>query len=273
MVEDMDLPLSRPEQLPPLGTSRERLAMDFKREVNPAKHFEMAKDVAAFANSAGGVILVGAEEEENRLARYSPMAEARADLVRAAYSQAVTTRCSPVPICEAAVVLIPGGALVAVSVWAFPAQAVGVRLNGDKAVEGHGGPGWVFPLRTAVDTVLIRPEQLPMLMLPELRRIAILLEMIPFSRRRDIEVHQLLQRLENGRWAEQMTSLDFVEVRLLENVAVFRGSAGVLPESLCHIPLEAIQSAWSTVNGTWRITVRGMIEAHNASGLVFDPRY
>src|SRR5438876_521586 len=53
--------------LPPSGLlsarSREKLDLDFKRFADERKMWEHAKDVAAFANAFGGVLLVGADNE------------------------------------------------------------------------------------------------------------------------------------------------------------------------------------------------------------------
>src|SRR5947207_14973186 len=91
--------IMRPEDLPPVGSAREILALDFKRDLyDLAKPFEMAKDVAAFANASGGSILVGADEDQARhvLASYKPISgEAIAAAQRGAVSGAVRDRCGP----------------------------------------------------------------------------------------------------------------------------------------------------------------------------------
>lgn len=250
--------LTRAEDLPLVGIAREQLLVDFKAQVDPKRHFELAKDVAAFANASGGVVLVGAVEENGKLARYNPLPEALGNEIRAAYSQAVRDRCSPVPLCDPVAIATGGGFVIAVSVWPFPTQPVGVKISGDRATEGHAGPGWVFPLRTGVDSVFVRPEQLPMLMLPDLRRMAILLDAIPNDRRADLAVTFRMGVLAHGSYKKGEQLLDFVEVRLLENVAVFRGAAGKMPETLCHVPLDGIESVWSTGKG-WRIAFKGFV--------------
>ena len=100
-----------------------------------------------------------------------------------------------------------------------------------------------------------------MLMLPELRRTAILLDAIPADRRRDLSVNVRSGVFPNGRYKKETQLLDFVEVRLLENVAVFRGGAGKLPETMCHVPLDGVESVWSTGKGGWQIALRGFVQA------------
>jgi hypothetical protein len=59
-------PITKPEQLPPEGTTIETLGRDFKKLAPSLNPPEMAKDVAAFANRIGGVIIVGAIEDQAR---------------------------------------------------------------------------------------------------------------------------------------------------------------------------------------------------------------
>jgi predicted HTH transcriptional regulator len=57
--------------LPPAGPlnnrSREKSDLDFKTFVEQAKSWENAKDVAAFANALGGVLLIGADDSTGLL--------------------------------------------------------------------------------------------------------------------------------------------------------------------------------------------------------------
>jgi predicted HTH transcriptional regulator len=87
--------------LPPVGANAEHLGIDLKQEVgDPRNYQEMAKDVAAFANASGGVILVGAIEDRARriVARYSPMERDLAKRVCDAFNHATRDLCSPKPV-------------------------------------------------------------------------------------------------------------------------------------------------------------------------------
>ncbi|HEY6476697.1 MAG TPA: ATP-binding protein [Polyangia bacterium] len=117
VVTSADLPLE--------GTSRESGTYDFKRTVDPAKKRELAKDVAAFANAMGGVVLVGADEDRDTgtLREYAPMPEAFAESVKAAYDRAITEFCRPQPIIDAVRVKAPppaSGYVVAINVNPTP---------------------------------------------------------------------------------------------------------------------------------------------------------
>jgi len=77
-------PIVRPEDLPSPGTSTELPELDFKSTVNTADSIELAKDVAALANTVGGSILVGASAQGQRLVAYrgvtEPLVRIRQDL-------------------------------------------------------------------------------------------------------------------------------------------------------------------------------------------------
>src|SRR5262245_57289339 len=83
--------------LPGAGTSREEFSLDAKVTYDPAKKFEMGKDVAAFANASGGALLIGAYEDSAKLIHYRPLSSADAINIRQAFEEAVRDRCTPIP--------------------------------------------------------------------------------------------------------------------------------------------------------------------------------
>lgn len=232
-------PITSPEQLPDEGTSVETLARDFKRLV-PAgalDRAELAKDVAAFANRIGGVLLIGAVEDKKRgtLGRYNPADEVTANEMRRACSEAVRDFCSPQPVFDAERVPKDGGFVVAVNVWPFPGQAIGVRRTGD----AHA---YTFPLRTGTDCTFLRPEQLPMLMIPELRRIVALLYGIPAGK--DVFVQQP---------SGPRMKFRFLEADEVRNVVVLTYTDGQSANRPFNIPLDSIVSVWCNEAGLWEL--------------------
>lgn len=262
----MRFPLTGPDNLPQEGAKHEDLRLDFKRTVDTSDSTELAKDIAAFANSSGGVILVGAAEgKNNTLGKYQPMTQREAGEIKDAYALAVRDRCSPAPIHDAVLIPHDSGWLVAVNVWPFPGQPVGVS----RRESGRGdadSAGWCFPMRTGTHAVFLKPEQLPMLMVPEPRRIAVLLDSIPSDRRTNI---CLVFQFQAGS-STARTDLDLEEVNPLANVAVFRVSQSQpegrlkLPAAqLLHVPLDGIASVWRTEGGAWSVCLRGTISVLN----------
>jgi len=137
-VPPVAFPVSTQNDLPPVGGGREQFDFDCKGDVDETDTFELARDVAAFANLAGGVILVGAVEDPARgvIRKYRPMAEERAHLIAGAYSKSVAQRCSPAPLIDPTVLPLEGAHIVGVNVWPFPAQVVGVRIPDAETFRG-----------------------------------------------------------------------------------------------------------------------------------------
>jgi hypothetical protein len=165
--------------LPAIGDGYERATLDLKLRVDAKKGFHAAKDVAAFANHLGGTLLVGAQETNGCVGKYEPLDEPTANASHAAISQAVRDRCSPRPLIDFVRRPHQAGIVLAVNVWPYIGQVIGVAVKCRKEHDGYGDDAYVFPVRVGVDSVYLLPEQLPMFMLPEVRRVVILLQRIP----------------------------------------------------------------------------------------------
>ncbi len=161
--------------LPEIGTL-ETPSCDFKKFELTLKpdRFELAKDVAAMANAEGGTIWLGAHAHNGRLARYqADVTRADALALARAYEEAVRDRCSPVPALACEVIEEDGVCVLAVDVRPSTSP-IACRAKGDKA-DGWGDRCWVFFTRVGSHTRDIQPEVLGMMMVPEFRRLAILL--------------------------------------------------------------------------------------------------
>jgi len=229
--------------LPSIGASREKVALDFKAEVKDEERFELGKDMAAFANAMGGVILVGADEnkETGTLRGYVPLDQERAQVICEAYNKAAVERCFPSPVIDALTIERDSGKyVVAVNVWPFPTQLVGVAH--DKAQHVYA-----FPLRVGVHTKHLRPEQLPMLMVTGPRRAAILLS--------QIDANKTIHLTDGDGNAHNFASL---EIDQEGSMVRFRLGDG---RRYVDVPLEAIDLVWrATARDMWRVTMRGSIQ-------------
>jgi predicted HTH transcriptional regulator len=110
------------------------------RRVPTIDSWEAAKDIAAFANALGGVILIGADEDKKRgmLGRYSPLTDPEAKTARDAWGEAVETRCSPKPMVNLVNVPCGQGCVVAVNVWPFPGQAASSWADRARVIASSG---------------------------------------------------------------------------------------------------------------------------------------
>lgn len=220
-------PLTKPEQLPKPDTDIEREVMDWKAPGQMSQSaFHKAKDVAAFANHLGGVILVGAcEGRGGKLAKYEWMDQKQAQQVADALSQAVAQKCDPIP--DVSLVPIanetePAKVVLAVNV------APSLRLVGVKA-EVAAVDDWddknkafVYPVRTGTVTRFLTASELPMMMTPHIRRVAVLLSRIPVNahirivwHRRDLEPEFLFLGVDEEQNVMRYKSIDTPTERTL----------------------------------------------------------
>ena len=257
--------------LPTVGKSHEDLNLDMKgyfERIETARHYpeiEMAKDVAAFSNSTGGVILIGAHEKINHggyLSHYTPITHQKAEEVKNLFNRAVENRCSPCPLIDISIISKEEGYVVAINVWPFPGQPIGVKGQLDKQREGKGFTAFFFPLRVGTNTVFIEPEQLPMMMLPDLRRIAILLDAIPPQARKKLTIHGVKYRNAFDGTAPEIFYGELVDFDYLNNTvtinvqALMQGTPNENQFERMVLPLDAVKSAWKC-GEEWMIAIGG----------------
>jgi len=180
-----------PGELPELGSGHEHQAVDFKSHIPERAAFELAKDVAAFANAAGGCLIHRAHEDRRTksLGRYESMTSEEAGRVVDAYDQSIKDRCFPAPSWFPAKLDHDGGILVAINVQPFPGQLVGVKVRGDKE-DGFGDSAYVFPVRIGTQTRCLQPGELAMYMVPQVRMTVVALEGIPEKDRQRVTLIQ-----------------------------------------------------------------------------------
>lgn len=166
------------QDLPEVGKTYETLFIDIKRTYRAQvasghkyNHFEMAKDVAAFANSEGGTILIGISENQNNglFSKYFPLNDEEAKETRDEFEKAVTQRCSPLPTIDPVIIPRDMGFVVAINVHPHPNRLIGVKIQGNK-VDGYGGDAYVYWIRTGTSSRQITPgekeSRIPYLVLP-----------------------------------------------------------------------------------------------------------
>jgi hypothetical protein len=244
-------PILESHQLPPVGDGYERAVLDLKGRGGVAHSFHMAKDVAAFANHLGGTLLIGAKEEAGRVGEYDPLNEETTNGVQKKFSEAVRDRCSPRPLVDFARLARDGGFVLAVNVWPYVGQVVGVRVKADKAADAFGDQAYVFPVRVGVDATYLYPEQLPMFMTPEVRRAAILLNSVP----KDYAVTVRIGRRVAGEAYEEF-SLVVDEVDELANVVSFLPANGSRGAGQRSYPLDKVSTVFKDPIRGWRIYIQ-----------------
>ena len=165
-----------PEPLPSTGADVEGPVLDAKEQANLGNAFELAKDVAAFANHLGGTLLIGAEESNGRISGYKGLSGPLLQKTRDEYSRAVRDRCRPLPIFGFGLYSTEG--VLAVNVEPTVNGPVGVLVRPSKPGGSEYGESWVFPLRVGADAHFLTPEVLPLYSDPRIRRLVLLLDQI-----------------------------------------------------------------------------------------------
>lgn len=261
--------------LPPPGpidaVSRERHDLDFKEAADPQRTLEHAKDVAAFANTLGGVILVGATLD-NGVVSYpgvsmtnpNPKLCQQPDRVVESFEQAAKNHCAPRPSIDAVVITRSNGTkIVAVNVDPFidhpiacKAYVTNKQTNQLEVVDG----GWRFPYRVASLTEFLTPTELPMYMDPQVRRAIVLLERVSREMRLKLVVHASARREVDGRiWdgVYQTSSLEcsLRAVNQNENFVNFG-----IKNAHVHVPLRDVRDVWKDGEGLWHVVLVGCIQ-------------
>ena len=256
-------PIEQYDDLPQTSAARESLVLDFKVTVDPKAWWELAKDIAAFANHVGGTLVVGADEPAAGAApSYSGLSAEHAERVAKAYEDAVLEHCLPHPVVRVIPIDLPSARkVVAVNVEPFPDQPVGAQAPAlNKNGEPKPSDAWQFPMRVGRDTRPLTPDQLPLLTNAAVRRNVILLERIPNPL--GTERVSLIWRhpgVSTMTPAPTRTALGAVNVDVLANLLRLTfGDGGQKPSTL-EVPLDDVETAWHGVDG-WMIRVRGFID-------------
>ncbi len=243
-------PIRSVDDLPPTGpTTRtaEAHSIDFKNTYPLNNQAEMAKDMAAFANALGGVILIGTSRDGDPLA-YPGIARTYADQLSDRFADTHARHLSPKPpIIERIIFDAPasGTVLLAVNVHPFADQIVGARVDTNV---------WRFPIRVGADTNDLEPAMLP-LYASAVRRNIILLENIDRARDKVRICFRNPRNTTNAQpsyLAAKIHSIDIsknVLVVTLENES----------DTYHRIPLDDIECVWDSAHNyaDWVVRVLG----------------
>lgn len=243
--------------VPPAGPLnadvRESHGLDFKENASPEKTAEHAKDMATFANTFGGVILLGTKVDQG-IVSHPGISRAHAARMAEVYEQAAKDLCSPSPIVNAIIIAMPGSSdvLLAVNVDPMIEGPVGSR-------SGKEQDAWLFPMREGSHTKFLKPNELPMHMNPKLRRTLLMLDCI-----KDREKVRLWHQPEamTGGGASAALDLPAQEaskhgVDLAKNSVTFIVES---PNAFVGVPLTEVDEVWKDHKGLWNLRLGGRIK-------------
>lgn len=258
-------PIRETWQLPPEGQALpEDLRFDMKMLVKRTDNEDLACDVAAFANTAGGVLLIGAHEEPpGTLKTYVPMSSSDAHSMGDALRDALKL-CSPQPIAEAKPLALPNGRGFAVAINCDPyaAPPIGVEKPAPGGSRSGGPKWWAFPARRGRDNRNLRPEELATIMEPRLRRMALLLDRLPRFEP---------QKRRRARFRCRAGNVIDMDILSIDAEASLIRLIGLQRPFELVIPLDAVRMIWRDVNTTaFQVSVDGKIQETNV-GYEFIP--
>jgi hypothetical protein len=249
--------------------SPETYELDFKGFADAKEWWELAKDIAAFANYLGGVILVGAAENATGAADLCGIPAAAAQELKEAYEKASRDKCLPRPlvtVCSLEPPEIPGRCVLAVNVEPVPDQLVGAMFYGiNKLGQPVSSDAWRFPVRIGKDNVSVAPDRIPMFIDAHVRRTAIRLSSIPRGAAPLLVWRRPSNQFDESPVREMIVGLD---IDLTANVFRARRviDGGEHPFS---VPLDDVEAVWEETQGNWRIRVTGWL--NEKSSYVTNP--
>ena len=222
--------------------------VDYKGKVDRKAWWEMAKDLAAFANHLGGVIVVGAFPKASDLPELRGIDPDEVTKTASAYEHVARDRCRPSPLvtCDR----IPwdeGREMLAVNVQAHASGLVGAQfyeLNNQGAPESANA--WQFPIRSGKHNPPLPLEQAIMHMSTHARRIAILLSSV--TDRANVNLIWSV-----GLQPPTTSPCSMKAFRVEENVADFILDGSLAPALM---PLDDIEAVWRE-GGRWSVRVSG----------------
>lgn len=272
----MFIPITSVDQLPAVGLANEVRQLDFKRYQSPDDNLSMGKDVAAFANGLGGVLLIGAQGNGKLLANYVGVDEAAAKQLAENYERVAKERCRPSPQVVTHLIRTHEKKLVvAVNVWPSAHSPVGFCL-GKKETLHHEGDAWVFPLRVGSQTRYLQPDQFANVENVNARRAAAMLTAIPPSETKEMA---LRFNRSDGSTEGRLTISRFTKrvrlesVDLMSNVAKF----SVLDEPIASLwmPLDWVETVWKEGDAQaarWVVVSTGAFKVEGNSKWLAVPR-
>ncbi|MEZ4365814.1 MAG: hypothetical protein R2939_05950 [Kofleriaceae bacterium] len=258
-------PWSQANALEQFANAHEKLSLDLKQTYElrkPGQKYEIAKDLAAFANVLGGTLLLGAKEGKDaagrptgRTAEFHTLANA-AELIRAAADAAA--------LCRPAIVVAPEE----IRLTAIEAKSITGRDEGDVLLLALNvsasltppvgilvedtADAYKFPFRTLERTRYLEPDELVLHMNSHERRMMLVLAKIP--------ANQAVRFWDRT----PISGLSPVRTGTIEHLDPDNLIVKLVPtppsqHPFAHVPLAFITAVWRDEQSRWNITINGAV--------------
>jgi len=236
--------------LPREGTAFEVPNCDFKTWYRQDERHKLVNDIVAFANALGGVLLVGAKEEHERLVAYAPRTKVEADELRAMANDIAQKSCVPSPRIDARVLAQGPGYVVAIHVYGSTAQPIGARVKSEPNA-------YRFPIRRVTGTEFLEPQELATIMVPAIRARALQLAHIPPEER-------VMNIVWHGHGGAAIIHRSYKLVGIDDHLlqARFTYQDGQHQPRELHLPLDqivAVEPRHEESTRSWYLTVNGVL--------------
>lgn len=230
--------------------------LDYKSDVDNVSPSELAKDLAAFANHLGGVLLVGAfEEKSTGLPNLRGVEPKKATAATLAYENAAKDHCRPSPVVTFEhIPWSDGRVILAVNVQASLAFV---------CARAQSPNSWQFTVRTGRHNPPLSPDQATMHLSTHSRRVALLLASIADPTR--VQLVYRHPARPRAPWPVVLRTWS-----LERNVAAFT----MIRESIVRgleqtVPLDDIETAWSDDDGKWSVRLTGYFDIDDSQTIVY----
>jgi|CZKU01.1.fsa_nt_gi hypothetical protein len=243
-----------------------------------ATRYDIAKDVAAFANAYGGSLIVGVLERGGKVVKLEGVADV--SKLTKEVATALQRHCEPCPSTpeEHEITVSPSDAarllaprcpppssaitLVTLNVRPDPRSPIGVKPLG--AGSQAMAETYRFPVRVDDHTRFMPPTELPMWMNSHERRIAIQLRTL--GPRAKVRAFHLPHGGQDGDWVD--VNLEAVDEA--NQIAVFTSETG---KAVANVPLTFISAVWvEPFDETCSVQVDGTLFAGSSPRYAFKPR-
>jgi hypothetical protein len=285
-------PLSQPIDLPSEGPlsneAREKQDLDFKSVADPSTPWEHSKDIAAFANSLGGTILVGASNAD-AVAIHGLRGQTAREVMDIYENAAL--QCSPtIPVDPVPITLASGIVVVAINVAPHPDSLIAAPAAVKSKAGKDGKPrqervenSWRFPIRRASQTHYLKPEELPLYMNPQARRAFVRLEAIPFHRegfsQRQIRAYFKAPSNYPGVTVQGELDVQLNELSLEKNAIALRyigtlnANGQRVGSNTVRVPIMDVEDVWESDDETWAVRLRGCLTCAEEVEMPFNRPY
>lgn len=241
---------------------KERFWFDLKATYAPDKRAEAAKDVAAFANTVGGALIIGAREGDTEPDYSSPLQSDYAAKIESMVDEAVRDFCRPSPTVHVRTIPIPtenGKVILVVNVEAFVDQPVAARHEADPRA-------WRFPHRVGRHTEFLFPEQLPMYMNSKARRAKLmLLRVLDAGGAIDLYTVPSGSSKHATIWGPSPYVVEAVDPD--GGGAVVLRYAGKSGDQSVSVPIDDVEAVWLQQTDRWAVRLSGRMERFTAADL------